>query len=308
MVEKLICIMGPTATGKSQLAMQLAQQYPCEIISVDSAQIYSQMDIGTAKPSAEELRLVKHHLLDVCDPCEAFSTGQFVDLALKLAAQIRARGNIPLLVGGTMLYFHALQNGLAELPKANQTIRQRLNAIAEQKGWPLLHDQLREIDSATADKIHPHDSQRIQRALEVHAITGQPISQLQQQPVKRRCQFINFIVQPKTRQELHKRIEDRFKQMLAAGFLQEVESLYQRQDLNLSLPSMRSVGYRQMWQYLDGSYDYEQACYKAIVATRQLAKRQLTWLQRWQNATVLSHDAQVAIDSLAKAVDAELVS
>ena len=273
--------MGPTATGKTDLAIEIAQRFPVELISVDSALIYRGMDIGTAKPSPEVLSVTPHFLIDILDPAQHYSAWDFVNDTKILIQQITKRGNVPLLVGGTMMYYHALEQGLNQLPMADQTIRSRLNDEAEMAGWPAMHQKLESIDPISAEKIKPNDSQRVQRALEVFEISGQTLSSLQQ--VKSINQDINatkIILNAKDRSQLHKRIEQRFLLMIKNGLIDEVAELKCRPDLNLSLPSMRCVGYRQVWQYLAGELNQDEMIFKSIVATRQLAKRQMTWLRK----------------------------
>lgn len=277
-------LMGPTASGKTGLALQLATKMPCEIISVDSALIYRGMDIGTAKPTAEELAIVPHHLIDIKDPAESYSAADFRNDALTLMQQICAKGKIPLLVGGTMLYYKALLEGLSPLPQANTEIRAQIEKQAQQIGWQGLHQQLAVIDPQSAQRIHPNDPQRINRALEVYYLTGKSLTELTEQkgePLP--YQLLQFAITPKERAILHQRIELRFQQMLAQGFQQEVEKLFARQDLHLNLPSIRCVGYRQMWEFLQGKYDFAEMKYRSICATRQLAKRQITWLRGWNS-------------------------
>lgn len=280
---QIIFLMGPTASGKTQLAVDLVKHFPCEIISVDSAMVYRGMNIGTAKPDAEILKIAPHRLLDICDPAEAYSAAQFRVDAIREIESITTQNKIPLLVGGTMLYFRALQKGLAELPSANAAIRAKLSAEALQQGWPALHERLQIIDPAAAKRIHPHDSQRIQRALEVYAITGKPLTEIQQQgsSVLAKYSIYPIAISPQDRAILHERIALRFSQMLAMGFMDEVKYLFDRGDLTLETPAIRSVGYRQVWEYLQGKYSYDEMREKAIIATRQLAKRQLTWLRHW---------------------------
>ncbi len=281
--------MGPTASGKTQLAVQLVRQFPVEIISVDSAMVYRGMDIGTAKPDAETLKIAPHRLIDIADPAEPYSAGQFRQDALKEIEDIIALGKTPLLVGGTMLYFRVLQQGLAKLPPADQSLREQLRIRGEQEGWPVLHDELAKIDSATAQRISPQDGQRIQRALEVFQITGIPISEWQQSDTSplANYQIHNIGLMPSDRTVLHARIEQRFDAMLAAGFEEEVKKLYERGDMKINLPAMRSVGYRQMWQYLAGDITYKEMREQAVAATRQLAKRQMTWLRSWPDVITI---------------------
>jgi len=285
LTRPIVCLMGPTATGKTALAIALTQRYPFEIISVDSAMVYQDMNIGTAKPTTTEQAAAPHWLIDICTPDDPYSAGRFIKDALVAIANIQARNKIPLLVGGTMLYFHALQQGVASLPAADQRIRQRIHSEAQQKGWPEMHRILQTIDPAIAKQLHPNDAQRIQRALEVFEITGQTMTELQSTqanpPLAYPC--INLVLETRNRQHLHQRIEQRFMSMLQQGFINEVEQLKKRSNIHAKLPAIRMVGYRQAWAYLDGEYDKETMQAKAIIATRQLAKRQLTWLRRWQN-------------------------
>ena len=277
-----ILLMGPTASGKTGLALALARHLPVEIISVDSALVYQDMDIGTAKPSAEEQAQVPHHLIDIINPLHAYSAAQFAHDARQLMAEITARGRVPLLAGGTMLYFKALQDGLSDLPAADPSVRAELDQLAAERGWPALHAELARIDPATAERLAPNDAQRIQRALEIHRLTGQPMSALiaQRQHDPLPWQLLKIALLPSDRSVLHQRIATRFTQMLDAGLLDEVRQLRQRYPgLHTGLPSMRCVGYRQAWHYLDGDIDRQQLIDQGIAATRQLAKRQLTWLR-----------------------------
>ncbi len=281
----ILLLMGSTASGKTALAVELVQRYPFEIISVDSAQIYRDMDIGTAKPDAETRRIAPHRLLDILDPSETYSAGRFRQDVLREITAIQANGRIPLLVGGTMLYFRALEHGLAPLPVANPEIRARLTAERNTQGDATLHARLNRIDPIAAARIHPHDSQRIQRALEVYELTGQSLTELCriQQNQTLPFRFIKLIIFA-NRATLHQRIEQRFLNMLQQGFVTEVEHLKARKDLSLQKPSMRAVGYRQVWEYLDGLLDYSTMVERGIIATRQLAKRQLTWLRTEDDA------------------------
>ena len=277
-----IFLMGPTASGKTSAAVELYRKLPVELISVDSALVYRDMDIGTAKPDAETLKLAPHHLIDVIDPTESYSAARFRADALQLMAEISARGKVPLLVGGTMLYFNALQGGLGELPQADAQIRARLDAEALQLGWPAMHAKLAEIDPVTADRLQTTDAQRIQRALEVHAITGKTMTQIfaGQQSVQLPYRLLKLALVPDDRSVLHQRIALRFDEMLEAGLVDEVAELRSKYPaLHAGLPSMRCVGYRQAWQYLDGEFGWDALREKGIAATRQLAKRQLTWLR-----------------------------
>lgn len=278
--------MGPTASGKTALALFLAQHLPCEIISVDSAMIYRGMDIGTAKPEANILNEVPHHLINILDPAEHYSAAEFRENALTLIAAIQRRGHVPLLVGGTMLYFHALLHGLAPLPSADPMIRQQLTADMNTHGLAALYERLQKIDPLAASRINANDPQRIQRALEVYLLTGKPMSQLwatspDKSSFPYEIQQIALI--PDDRMKLHQLIAERFKDMLARGLIEEVEVLFKRDDLTLDKPALRTVGYRQIWQYLAGTLTHEEMTEKAITATRQLAKRQLTWLRQWKS-------------------------
>ncbi len=277
-----VAIMGPTASGKTAAALEIARRIPSEIISVDSALVYREMDIGTAKPSTAELAEVPHHLIDIIDPTEAYSAMQFRQDALRLTQDIAARGKLPLLVGGTMLYFKVLRDGLDELPQADPVLRAQLDEEAAQVGMPAMHARLATLDPVTAARLKPNDSQRIQRALEITLLSGQPMSSLLSQKPAEPLPFtlLPLALEPGERAVLHERIALRFDLMLQGGALErEVAALRARGDLHLGLPSMRCVGYRQMWEYMDGSIDAATLREKGIAATRQLAKRQLTWLR-----------------------------
>ncbi len=283
MSDPVYCLMGPTASGKTALAIALAQDLPIEIISVDSALVYRGMDIGTAKPSREEQRSVPHHLLDILNPDESYSAAQFCEDARTLIHQIQQRGNIPLLVGGTMMYFNALQEGLAPLPQANESIRAQLAAEAAAVGWPALHVRLQAVDPVTAEKLKPQDQQRIQRALEVYSITGTPLSTLLQQTHSSdEFNYVNILLLPQQRQWLHDRIAQRFGQMLEQGFLQEVSTVLAQWPEAKDKPAFKMVGYRQAIEYLEHR-DLKLLSEKAVAATRQLAKRQLTWIRHWSD-------------------------
>jgi tRNA dimethylallyltransferase len=288
-----IFLMGPTASGKTALAIELVRQLPCEIISVDSALVYRGMDIGTAKPDAAELALAPHRLIDICDPAEAYSAARFREDALAEMAEISASGCIPLLVGGTMLYFRALEYGLSRLPEADPDIRADLEREAGESGWEALHAQLMRVDPAAAARIHPNDPQRIQRALEVYRLTGQPLSRLQRQAERNELPYrlVKLARAPQSRAVLHRRIAERFNQMLEEGFEAEVRQLLQRDDLRPEMPSLRSVGYRQMIRYLRGEWDRETMIERGIIATRQLAKRQFTWLRSYPDVHWLDEEA-----------------
>ena len=277
-----IFLMGPTASGKTDLAIQLRQQLPVEVISVDSALIYRGMDIGTAKPSKAELALAPHRLIDICDPAESYSAANFRTDALREMQEISAQGKIPLLVGGTMLYYKALLEGLSPLPSADEKVRSEIEAKAALVGWGGLHQELSKIDPISAQRINPNDSQRINRALEVFYLTGKTLTELTAQKGEALpYNILQFAIVPEQREVLHLRIEQRFHKMIELGFQQEVEKLYRRPDLNENLPSIRCVGYRQMWEYLRGDYDHDEMVFRGICATRQLAKRQITWLRGW---------------------------
>jgi tRNA dimethylallyltransferase len=284
-----LAIMGPTASGKSALAMALAQALPVEILSVDSAQVYRGMDIGTAKPGSAERVAVPHHLIDILEPTEAYSAARFAREARTLIAEIRARGRTPLLVGGTMLYFKALREGLSDLPKADESLRTQIDAEAAKRGWPAMHAELAQVDPATAARLQRNDSQRIQRALEIYRSTGRPMSALlgTRAPDEMPVPMIEAALIPSERRVLHERIEARFDAMLAAGLVNELHELRSRHGaLRPDLPSMRSVGYRQAWDHLEGAYDAATLRDRGIYATRQLAKRQLTWLRALPRLTV----------------------
>ena len=274
-----VILAGPTCTGKTALALRLAEHYPLEIVSVDSAQVYRSMDIGTAKPARAVLDAVPHHLIDLCDPAEAYSAGRFRRDATAAITEIHSRGRVPLLVGGTMLYFRALTRGIAPLPEANPALRDQIDRRARQIGWPALHVELARVDPAAAARIRPADGQRIQRALEVLELTGQPLSTLQQQLEPAPFAFASFALLPSDRSELYARIDARFVQMMEQGFLDEVRLLRARGDLHADLPSLRSVGYRQLWSHLAGEAGLEAAVAAGQRATRNLAKRQLTWIR-----------------------------
>ena len=277
-----IFLMGPTASGKTDLAIQLRQQLPVEVISVDSALIYRGMDIGTAKPSKAELALAPHRLIDICDPAESYSAANFRTDALREIQEISTQGKIPLLVGGTMLYYKALLEGLSPLPSADEKVRSEIEAKAALIGWVGLHQELSKIDPISAQRINPNDSQRINRALEVFYLTGKTLTELTAQKGEALpYNILQFAIAPEQREVLHLRIEQRFHKMIELGFQQEVEKLYRRPDLNENLPSIRCVGYRQMWEYLRGDYDHDEMVFRGICATRQLAKRQITWLRGW---------------------------
>ena len=293
-----VCLMGPTASGKSALALSLADSLArrgttVEILSVDSAQVYRGLDIGSAKPGSEDRARVRHHLIDICDPEEAYSAARFATDAAEQIRAVGARGHLPLLVGGTMLYFRALLQGLSDMPSADPQLRASLSAQARELGWPAMHERLEAVDPETAARLHPNDSQRIQRALEVQALTGVPLSRWIQQSARERSgRFLSFALVPEDRAWLHEQIRRRLDRMFDAGLVEEVARLRRRPGLMPTLPSMRSVGYRQVWAHLDGECDLVQARDRALAATRQLAKRQLTWLRSEHDVCKLSVHGQ----------------
>lgn len=292
-----IFLMGPTAAGKTDLAVQLCQRLPCDIISVDSALIYRDMNIGTAKPSADELALAPHHLIDIRDPAETYSAAEFRQDALALMAEITAKGRIPLLVGGTMLYFKALLGGMAVMPAADAGVRAEIERDAQEYGWAYVHQQLQAVDPEAAARIHPNHSQRIERALEVYRITGVTLTahhlrQQQSRQISLPYNLVQMAIAPVDRAVLHRRIKTRFELMVEQGLIEEVRALYRRDELHLNLPSIRAVGYRQVWQYLSGELGRGEMIERGIIATRQLAKRQFTWLNSWDDLLWLHTDEQ----------------
>ena len=295
-----IFIMGPTASGKTDLAIELCEQLPVELISVDSAMVYRGMDIGTAKPSADELVRAPHRLIDICDPAEAYSAARFRDDALREMTQISAAGRIPLLVGGTMLYYRALQYGLSDMPRADPEVRARLERELAAQSLHVMHQRLADVDPLSAQRIHPNDPQRILRALEVWEISGQPLSTLQAAAGESMpYRAIKLVRAPQSRERLHKRINQRFLAMLSQGFVEEVEHLAMRGDLMPDMPSMRSVGYRQIWSWLRGEYGRDEMVRRGQAATRQLAKRQMTWLRSEQDCHWLEDGENVGASALA---------
>jgi tRNA dimethylallyltransferase len=307
-----VAIMGPTASGKTASALAIAERIPSEIISVDSALVYRGMDIGTAKPTREELAAAPHHLIDILDPLDAYSVAQFRKDTLRLVDDITARGKLPLLVGGTMLYFKGLADGLDDLPGADPEVRAALDEEAARLGWPAMHARLAVVDPETAARLAPADSQRIQRALEIHALSGRPMSELLAQREKTALPFdlLSFALEPSDRAVLHQRIARRFDIMLEetphGNLITEVEALRRRGDLHLGLPSIRCVGYRQAWEYLDGTIDYPTMRETGIIATRQLAKRQLTWLRSMPERVVLDCLAPAPANTMLAQIAARL--
>ncbi len=297
-----IFLMGPTASGKTGLAVELVKRFPLEIISVDSALVYRGMDIGTAKPDAETLRIAPHHLIDLIDPTESYSAARFRDDALKLMAEIVSRGKVPLLVGGTMLYFKALWEGLSDMPQADAALREEIEQDAKARGWPALHAELAKLDPATAARLKPTDAQRIQRALEVVRLTGKPMADIWESHRGDGLPYrvLPLALVPSDRSVLHERIAQRFADMLEAGLVDEVKRLREKYPLHAGMPSMRCVGYRQTWAYLEGEYDEKELLNRGIYATRQLAKRQLTWLRGMDAVEVdcLAGDVVERVESL----------
>ena len=289
---KIISLMGPTASGKTAFAMELYNKYPIDIISVDSALIYRGMDIGSAKPTKQEQQEYPHKLIDICDPAESYSAANFRHDAIEEIEKSLSNGRTPLLVGGTMLYFKALIEGLSPLPAADSDIRQQIEEKANKLGWQAIHEELKKVDPVSAQRIHPNDPQRLNRALEVYLISGKSLTELTQESGEALpYDIMQLAIMPEDRAELHQRIEQRFLQMLDQGFEDEVKTLMLRSDLHTNLPSIRCVGYRQMWEYLNGDISYDEMVFKGICATRQLAKRQITWLRGWkQPITWLNKD------------------
>ena len=289
---KIISLMGPTASGKTAFAMELYDKYPIDIISVDSALIYRGMDIGSAKPTKQEQQKYPHKLIDICDPAESYSAANFRYDAIEEIEKSLSNGRTPLLVGGTMLYFKALIEGLSPLPAADSDIRQLIEEKANKLGWQAIHEELKKVDPVSAQRIHPNDPQRLNRALEVYLISGKSLTELTQESGEALpYDIMQLAIMPEDRAELHQRIEQRFLQMLDQGFEEEVKTLMLRSDLHTNLPSIRCVGYRQMWEYLNGDISYDEMVFKGICATRQLAKRQITWLRGWkQPITWLNQD------------------
>lgn len=299
----VLCLAGPTASGKSAASLALAERWPVEIIVMDSATIYRSMDIGTAKPSREEQARVPHHLIDIRDPAETYSAADFRNDALNLIGQIRARGNIPLICGGTMMYYKILREGISALPPADPALRARIDEEAKARGWPALHAELARYDPATAARLAPNDSQRLQRAIEIYRSSGIPMSEWlarQRRDASPAYRYVTVSLEPGDRSALHARIARRYHDMISAGLLDETKRLYRRGDLHTGMPSVRCVGYRQLWDHLEGRVDLTTAVEQAIAATRQLAKRQLTWLRSDAERHVVDC---LATDALARVVD-----
>jgi tRNA dimethylallyltransferase len=302
----LVCIMGPTASGKTDLAVRLVERFPFEIISVDSAMVYRGMDIGTAKPGREVQEVAPHRLIDILDPADSYSAARFREDALREAKDIRRKGRWPLLVGGTLLYFRTLERGLADLPDADPEVRRRLEAEAAVSGWAALHARLAVVDPGTAARIHPNDPQRIQRALEVYELSGQPMTALLAEGGDAGVPLLKLALIPQDRSGLHTRIENRFHRMLEDGLVEEVQRLFERGDLGPDLPSIRAVGYRQVWNYLRGALSYGQMIECGIYATRQYAKRQITWLRSEQNLHWIESESAGIFDAAKKVLDSAL--
>ncbi len=304
----VICLMGPTASGKTALAVDLVQQHPFQIVSVDSAQVYRQMNIGTGKPEQAVLDVAPHRLIDFIDPAVPYSASQFRSDAFREIDEILDVGDTPLLVGGTMLYFRVLRDGLADMPHADPEVRAEIEELAVAEGWGAVHAELEAVDADSAARIHPHDPQRLQRALEVYRVSGRTMTSLhaetqasQEAALPYNLHF--FAIQPEDRSVLHGQIEARFRQMLRDGLVDEVQALRDRGDLSHQLPSIKSVGYRQVWQYLEGEIDYDGMVEKSIIATRQLAKRQLTWLRSWPSLQSLSDSSTQSVQHVLKYMD-----
>lgn len=306
---KVVCLMGPTASGKTGLAVELASQHGYEIISVDSALIYRGMDIGTAKPDRTTLDIAPHRLIDFKDPLESYSAADFVTDVQNEVADILSNGKTPLLVGGTMMYFNALQKGLAPMPAADASLRAELESHVAANGLASLHKELQRVDPEAAARINPNDSQRLQRAVEVFRLTGKTMTQwwAEQDEPSLPFDLVNIAVMPQERSVLHQRIEERFHLMMEQGFLAEVERLYERGDLTIDMPSVRCVGYRQLWQYLEGYDSLDDAIFKGIVATRQLAKRQLTWLRGWDDLLIFDSLHKDLLGQTLKYLQSEII-
>ena len=301
-----ICLMGPTAAGKTQFAMDLSDRFPITLINVDSAQVYRGMDIGTGKPDATTRRCYPHRLMDIRDPSEIYSASQFRADAIQEMSDALVRGKTPVLVGGTMLYFKVLRDGLAAMPNASPRVRKQIETLAAESGWETVHAELKKVDPESAARIHANDPQRLQRALEVFLLTGKSLTALHREnhdPAELPCRLYFLAIQPTDRAVLHHRIAERFRRMLSEGLIEEVQVLYERGDLNPSMSSMKSVGYRQIWQHLAGEFTHGEMIEKSIVATRQLAKRQLTWLRGWSALRPLGEPDKNSIDVVLKILE-----
>ncbi|MDP1932880.1 MAG: tRNA (adenosine(37)-N6)-dimethylallyltransferase MiaA [Gammaproteobacteria bacterium] len=304
-----ICLLGPTASGKTSLAIDVVQRLPCEIINVDSVQVFREMNIGTGKPDTQTLLQAPHRLIDILDPAQAYSVSQFRDDALREMANIRDSGKVPLLVGGTMLYFKALRDGLANMPAADESVRAKILQLAEVQGWAAVHERLSQVDPESALRIHPNDPQRLQRALEVFMISGKSMTAfhrdeaegLNNTDIPFELHF--FSIQPGLRSVLHEKIARRFHQMIKDGFVEEVERLFRRGDLDLTMPSMRAVGYRQVWQYIAGELSFDAMLERGIIATRQLAKRQVTWMRGWDELCDFDSENPETLDLVLKSIE-----
>lgn len=304
-----VCLLGPTASGKTSLAIEIVQRLPCEIINVDSAQVYREMNIGTGKPDAQTLLRAPHRLIDILDPAQAYSVSQFREDALQAMASVHDSGRIPLLVGGTMLYFKALRDGLANMPGADEGVRAEILQLAEEQGWAAVHARLSSVDPESALRIHPNDPQRLQRALEVFMISGKSMTALHREEAA----GVNhndipfdlhfFSIQPGLRSVLHEKIALRFHQMIKDGLVEEVEKLFRRGDLDLTMPSMRAVGYRQVWQYIAGELSFDAMVERGIIATRQLAKRQVTWMRSWDELRNFDSENPETLDLVLKSIE-----
>jgi tRNA dimethylallyltransferase len=300
--DRCLCLIGPTAVGKTEFALRLASEFPVEIVSLDSAMVYRGMNIGTAKPDAAQRQAVPHHLIDILEPEQTYSAGQFADDARQRIAEIDRRGNVALIVGGTLLYLRALREGLAELPPRDEAIRAAIDEEADRIGWPAMHARLAVLDPVAARRIQPSDRQRIQRALEVHSLSGRPITELQRQTAGTELSIASFALLPPDREQLKVDIERRFDEMVEQGFVDEVKALMQRPTLGPDHASMRAVGYRQLWRHLEGAYDWAEARSRAVAATRQLAKRQLTWLRGDTQSERLDAGGKATLERLRSAV------
>ena len=301
-----ICVMGPTAAGKTQFALGLSDRFSSTLINVDSAQVFRGMDIGTGKPDVITQRQYPHRLMDIRDPSEIYSASEFRADAIKEMSESLLRGKTPVLVGGTMLYFKVLRDGLAVMPNANPRVREQIEALAAKSGWEAVHAELEKVDPESATRIHPNDPQRLQRALEVFLLTGKSLTALHREnhtPTELPCRLFFLAIQPTDRAVLHKRISERFRRMLSLGLIEEVQALSERGDLNLSMSSMKSVGYRQVWQYLTGELTHDEMIKKSVTATRQLAKRQLTWLRRWPALRRLGEPDKNSVDEVLKILE-----